>query len=227
MDKKKVRTFLEKIVVDAGVGRLSQTPNFEEKALVQVSRDLALMTGQKPQVRRVKKSIAGFKMREGQIVGLRVTLRRDKMVDFFERLISIVLPRVRDFSGLDPKSIDEGGVLNIGIREQAVFPEVTPEESPVSFSLGIADRCRGTEAHAAETVVRAFGVPLEKAPAQQQIKTPWQKNPSLRAAKRNRSSAPASCGAVSAAAASAAICAISASAGSVSARWPRTRKSPG
>lgn len=162
MDKKNVRTFLEKIVVDAGVGRLSQTPNFEEKALVQVSRDLALMTGQKPQVRRITKSIAGFKVREGQIVGLRVTLRRDKMVDFFERLINIVLPRVRDFNGLDPKSIDNGGVLNIGLREQLVFPEITPEESPVSFSLGIAAvprRKRRTEALAA---FRALGVPLKK-----------------------------------------------------------------
>ena len=93
-----MRRFFEKIVVDVGVGRLSQTPNFEEKALVQVMRDIADMTGQAPE-RPAKKSIAGFKIRENQIVGVRVTLRRDKMVDFFERLVNIVLPRVRDFCG--------------------------------------------------------------------------------------------------------------------------------
>ena len=86
-------------MIDAGVGRMSQLPNFEEKALVQVMRDLAAMTGQKAQFRRAKKSIAGFKIRENQIVGVRVTLRREKMVDFFECLITIVLPRVRDFRG--------------------------------------------------------------------------------------------------------------------------------
>src|SRR5262249_38604708 len=103
-NRKAARTFLEKIVIDAGVGRLSQTPNFEEKALVQVMSDLANMTGQKAEIRRAKKSIAGFKIREGQIVGLRVTLRREKMVDFFERLITIVLPRVRDFTGLEVRN---------------------------------------------------------------------------------------------------------------------------
>lgn len=162
MERKDVRKFLEKIVVDAGVGRLSQTPNFEDKALVQVMRDLSLMTGQKAQIRRSKKSIAGFKMREGQIVGLRVTLRRDKMVDFFERLISIVLPRVRDFNGLDPKIIDKAGVLNIGLREQGVFPEISPEQSPISFSLGIAIVPRIRNRAEAEQTFRALGVPLKK-----------------------------------------------------------------
>lgn len=162
MDRKKIRAFLEKAVVDAGVGRLSQTPNFEEKALVQVSRDLALMTGQKPQIRRAKKSIAGFKIREGQIVGVRVTLRRGRMVDFFERLITIVLPRVRDFSGLDVKNVDEHGVLNIGIRDQLVFPEIAPEQSPVSFSLGIALVPQVRNRAKALATWRALGVPLKK-----------------------------------------------------------------
>lgn len=162
MDKKTVRMFLEKIVINAGVGRLGQTPNFEEKALVQVSRDLASVTGQKPQVRKAKKSIAGFKLREGQIVGVRVTLRRDKMVDFFVRLITMVLPRVRDFNGLAVGNIDQGGVLNIGIREQLVFPEITPEESPVSFSLGISLVPRKKDRARALETFRALGVPLKK-----------------------------------------------------------------
>ena len=162
MQSNDIKTFLEKIVIDAGIGRLSQTPNFEDKALVQVMRDLALMTGQKAEIRRVKKSIAGFKTREGQIVGLRITLRRARMVDFFERLINIVLPRVRDFNGLELKNIDAGGVLNIGIREQFVFPEVTPEASPISFSLGIAMVPRIRDRAAALRTFRALGVPLKK-----------------------------------------------------------------
>jgi len=133
-----IRAFLEKIVIDAGVGRLGQQPSFEEKILPQISRDIAAVTGQKPQIRRAKKSVAGFKLREGQIVGLRVTLRKAKMVDFFERLITIVLPRVRDFSGLDAATVDKGGVLNVGIREHMVFPEISPEQSPISFSIGIS-----------------------------------------------------------------------------------------
>jgi large subunit ribosomal protein L5 len=160
--RKEIRGFLEKIVIDAGVGRLSQTPNFEEKALVQVTRDLAAMTGQKAEVRRAKKSIAGFKVREGQIVGLRITLRRDKMVDFFERLITIVLPRVRDFSGLEIKNVDAKGVLNLGVREQAVFPEIKPEDSPVNFSIGVAMVPKDRVREKALAEWRKLGVPLKK-----------------------------------------------------------------
>ena len=105
--KNEVRKLFEKIVIDAGVGRLSAQPNFEEKSLPQLVRDIAILAGQKPQLRRAKKSIAGFKIREGQIVGIKVTLRRSKMVDFFTRLITIVLPRVRDFQGLDLKNVDK------------------------------------------------------------------------------------------------------------------------
>jgi large subunit ribosomal protein L5 len=160
--KKEIRGFLEKIVVDAGVGRLSQTPNFEEKALVQVMRDLAAMTGQKPEIRRAKKSIAGFKLREGTVVGLRVTLRRDRMVDFFERLVRIVLPRVRDFTGLAVSNIDAHGVLNTGIREQFVFSEISPEQSPVTFSLGITMVPRLKDHAKALAEFRRLGVPLKK-----------------------------------------------------------------
>lgn len=160
--RKELRTFLEKIVIDAGVGRLSQTPNFEDKALVQVSRDIATMTGQQPQLRRAKKSIAGFKIREGQIVGLRVTLRKEKMVDFFERLVTIVLPRVRDFNGLELSNVDHGGTLNLGIREQFVFPEISPEQSPVTFSIGVSIVPKKKGHDAALEEFRKLGVPLKK-----------------------------------------------------------------
>jgi large subunit ribosomal protein L5 len=156
------RRFLEKIIINAGVGRLSSQPNFEEKGLIQVSRDLAALGGQKPQVRRAKKSIAGFKIREGQIVGLRVTLRRKKMFDFFHRFINIVLPRVRDFRGISLDSIDNGGALNIGLKEQFVFPEVNPEQSPISFSLGISMVPRKRNRREALENFRRLGAPLKK-----------------------------------------------------------------
>lgn len=151
---------IEKIVVNAGVGRAGQQPGFEEKGLAQIMRDLELLAGQHPQIRRSKKSIAGFKMREGQIVGVRVTLRGAKMVDFFERLVRIVLPRVHDFRGVDLGSVDAGGTLNIGFREQFVFPEVNPEESPLIFSLGVNIVPRRKDKEAALMAYRAMGVPL-------------------------------------------------------------------
>jgi large subunit ribosomal protein L5 len=160
--RKEIRNFLEKVVVDAGVGRLSQTPNFEDKTLKQVMTDLAAVTGQKAQIRRAKKSIAGFKIREGQIVGLRVTLRKERMVDFFERLISIVLPRVRDFSGLELSNVDHGGTLNLGIREHLVFPEISPESSPVTFSIGVSAVPRKKDHDKSLEEFRKFGVPLKK-----------------------------------------------------------------
>ncbi|MBU6500789.1 MAG: 50S ribosomal protein L5 [Patescibacteria group bacterium] len=157
-----VAGFLEKIVVNVGIGRLSAQPNFEEKGLPQITRDIASACGQMPQVRRAKKSIAGFKTREGQIIGLRATLRRRKMVDFFERLTKIVLPRVKDFRGLERSIIDDGGTLNIGLREQFVFPEINPEESQVSFPLGINLVPKEKNREKAVKKFLELGVPLKK-----------------------------------------------------------------
>lgn len=157
-----IRQNIEKIIVNAGVGRLSQQANFEDKVLPQVTRDLAILSGQKPQVSRAKKSVAGFKMREGQIVGLRTTLRGRKMVDFLERLVRIVLPRVHDFQGLQTDSVDKGGVLNVGFREQAVFPEINLEESPVSFSLGVNIVPKNKNREKALETYGAMGFPFKK-----------------------------------------------------------------
>jgi large subunit ribosomal protein L5 len=158
---REIRSFLEKIVVNAGVGRASQQPNFEDKILPQITKDIAIITGQKPQVRRAKKSIAGFKVRQGQIVGLRATIRGRRMVDFFRRLITIVLPRIRDFKGIDSKSIDRGGALSVGFREQYVFPEISAEESPFTFSLEVTLVPRRTKREAALEAYKKFGVPLK------------------------------------------------------------------
>jgi large subunit ribosomal protein L5 len=160
--KSPARDVFEKIVVNAGVGKKSAEAQFEQKALVQILRDLGLMTGQKPQIRRSKKSIAGFKMREGQVVGLKVTLRRDKMVDFWTRLITMVLPRVKDFNGIDPEDVDHGGTLNIGLKEQFVFPEINPEESLTVFSLGINAVPKHHNREEAMKAYTALGVPFKK-----------------------------------------------------------------
>ena len=159
--KKRERELLSKVVVNAGIGRVSgQQASFEDKILPQFNRDLAMIAGQKAQLRKSRISIAGFKMRQGQVVGLRVTLRRRKMVDFFERLIKMVLPRVRDFGGINLQAIDENGSLNLGFREQYVFPEINPEESTFVFSLGVNIVPRTKNRAAAIAAYRELGVPL-------------------------------------------------------------------
>lgn len=128
---------IEKVVVNVGVGRTSQQPSFKDKLLPEIQKELAAITGQKPSGRSAKKSIAGFKLREGQLVGLSVTLRGSRMYDFIRKVTSSVYPRVRDFRGINLKNIDKQGNLNLGFREHVVFPEVVPEASAVSFGLQV------------------------------------------------------------------------------------------
>ncbi len=111
---------LEKIVVNIGLGEAAANPKLLEKA----TQELAEITGQKPVIRRARKSIANFKLRAGQQIGCTVTLRRDRMWEFFDRLVSVALPRVRDFQGVSPKAFDGRGNYSLGIREQIIFPEV-------------------------------------------------------------------------------------------------------
>jgi large subunit ribosomal protein L5 len=152
---------LEKIVVNVGIGRLSQQSNFEDKILPEVIKELSLITGQKPFICKAKKSIAGFKVRAGQIVGLKVTLRRQKMKDFLSRLVNIALPRVRDFKGINLKSIDDKGNLTIGIKEHTVFPEINPEASRVDFGLEISIVSNATNREEAIEFYRELGIPLK------------------------------------------------------------------
>ena len=111
---------LEKIVVNMGVGEASQ----DRKKIDGAVQDLTLITGQKPIITRAKKSIATFKLRDGQIVGCKVTLRRARMYEFLDRLVNIALPRVRDFRGLRSKSFDGRGNYAMGLKEQIIFPEI-------------------------------------------------------------------------------------------------------
>lgn len=154
---------IEKIVVNNGIGRLSQQPSFEDKILPEIIKEIALITGQKPIVSKAKKSIAGFKIREGQIVGLKTTLRGGRMFDFLDKLIRIVLPRLRDFRGIDLKNIDANGNLNIGLKEQAVFPEINPETIKFDFGLEISVAVAGVKKREeAIELYRLLGVPLKK-----------------------------------------------------------------
>ena len=111
---------LEKITINMGVGEASQEKGKIEGAI----NDLKLISGQQPVVTKARKSVAGFKLREGSNVGVKVTLRRDRMYEFLDRLVNIALPRVRDFRGLSKKSFDGKGNFSLGIKEQIIFPEI-------------------------------------------------------------------------------------------------------
>ena len=111
---------LEKIVINMGVGEGAHDP----KAIDGAMKDLAKISGQKPKLNRAKRSVAGFKLRTGMSVGCKVTLRGDRMYEFLDRLMSLAIPRVRDFRGLNPKSFDGRGNYNMGLDEQLVFPEI-------------------------------------------------------------------------------------------------------
>src|SRR5690606_38166050 len=111
---------IEKIVINMGVGEAAQNPKVLDSAV----EDLTLISGQKPVVTRAKKSIAGFKLREGMPIGCKVTLRGERMYHFLDKLIHIALPRVRDFRGVSPKSFDGRGNYTLGLKEQLVFPEI-------------------------------------------------------------------------------------------------------
>ena len=118
---------LEKVVLNMGVGRAVQ----DSKAVDAACADLVLIAGQKPVVRRAKKSIANFKLREGMPIGASVTLRSDRMYEFLDRLISVALPRVRDFRGISSKSFDGKGNYSLGITEQIIFPEINLDKTTI------------------------------------------------------------------------------------------------
>ncbi len=155
---------LEKIVVNVGLGRMSALTNFEDKLLPAVTDELKAIVGQAPMKRPAKKSIAGFKLREGTVVGLKVTLRGMKMEEFLKKMIRTALPRIRDFRGVNDKAIDGAGNLTIGIKEHVVFPEVTPETSKTNFGMEITVVPKLPMKKMADAVAfyRELGVPFKK-----------------------------------------------------------------
>ncbi|HEX5973554.1 MAG TPA: 50S ribosomal protein L5 [Rubrobacteraceae bacterium] len=147
---------LEKIVVNMGVGEASQN----SRALDGAIEDLAKITGQKAQMRRARKSIAGFKIREGMPVGARVTLRGERMWEFLDRLVSVALPRVRDFRGVNPNAFDGHGNYALGLREQLIFPEVSYDAIDASRGLDVAVVTTTESDEEARELLRLLGMPF-------------------------------------------------------------------
>jgi len=147
---------LEKIVVNMGVGEAAQN----QRTLDGAMDDLAKITGQKPQLRRARKSVAGFKIREGMPVGARVTLRGERMWEFLDRLISIALPRVRDFRGISPRSLDGRGNFALGLREQLIFPEISYDAVDTTRGLDVAVVTTAETDEEARELLRLLGMPF-------------------------------------------------------------------
>ncbi len=147
---------LEKIVINMGVGDGSK----DEKFITAAVKDLELITGQKPVVTKARKSIAGFKVREGQPIGVKVTLRGENMYYFFEKLVRIGLPRVRDFRGVSPHSFDGKGNYTIGIKEQLIFPEIDYDEVVKVRGMDIIFVTTAKSNEEAKSLLAGFGMPF-------------------------------------------------------------------
>ena len=149
---------MKKIVINAGIGLVARNKELMEA----VGKDIAAITGQKPSIRPAKISEAGFNVRAGMPVGLKVTLRGKRMYDFLDRLVSIVLPRLRDFRGLPLKSFDKSGNYSLGISEHTVFPEVDMGKAGKPHGLEITIVTNSNETDKSKRLLELLGMPFEK-----------------------------------------------------------------
>jgi large subunit ribosomal protein L5 len=149
---------LQKIVVNMGVGKALQDKNRMEQSAEQ----LAQITGQKAQVTKAKKAVSGFRLREGNEIGCRVTLRGKRMYEFLDRLISIALPRIRDFRGVNPKSFDGHGNYSLGLTEQQVFPEIDPDKVNFVQGMDVTFVTSTNSDDEARELLRGFGMPFRE-----------------------------------------------------------------
>lgn len=149
---------LDRIVVNMGVGEATQNSKLIEAAM----GDLAIITGQKPVVRKAKKSEAGFKLREGMPIGAKVTLRKERMYDFLDRLVNVVLPRVRDFEGVPADSFDGRGNYSLGLRDQLVFPEIEFDKVDKLLGMSITIVSSAKTDEEGRALLKAFGMPFKK-----------------------------------------------------------------
>ena len=147
---------LDKVVVNMGVGDAMTDKNLIDAAI----EDLSTITGQRPRVNKARKSIANFKLREGMSIGAKVTLRRVRMWEFLDRLVSIAIPRVRDFRGLSPKSFDGRGNYSLGIREQLIFPEIDVEIVDRTRGLGVVVNTNAKTDEEGRALLRHLGFPF-------------------------------------------------------------------
>lgn len=149
---------LAKVVINMGLGEAVQNNKIIEAAVA----ELSTISGQKPVITKAKKSIAGFKLREGMSIGACVTLRRDRMWDFVERLITFALPRVRDFKGVSPKGFDGRGNYTLGIREQIVFPEINYDQVDKIKGMNISFVTTARTDEGGRALLRGLGMPFRK-----------------------------------------------------------------
>lgn len=149
---------IEKVVINVGIGKVIKDDKFVEK----IVRDLALLSGQKPVFRKAKKSISGFKSREGMNIGLMLTLRGKRMYDFISRLIFVALPRSKDFRGIDSKNFDKNGSLNLGIKEHSIFSEIHYESLKDIFGLQVTVVTTAKIREQGVELLRLFGFPIKK-----------------------------------------------------------------
>lgn len=147
---------LDKITLNMGVGEAVG----DRKIIDNAVRDMTLITGQKPIVTLARKSVAGFKIREGWPIGCKVTLRRNRMYDFLDRLISVAIPRIRDFRGLSPKSFDGRGNYSMGVREQIIFPEIEYDKIDAIRGMDITITTTAKDDEQAKALLTAFNFPL-------------------------------------------------------------------
>ncbi len=153
---------LEKIVVNVGVGDAVA----DRKAIESVVEELSIITGQKPRINSARKSIANFKLRQGMPVGASVTLRGNRMWEFFDRLVAVAIPRVRDFRGLNPKSFDGRGNYSFGVTEQLIFPEIDYDKVSTVRGMDITICTTADNDEHARALLNAFGFPFRRQQAQ-------------------------------------------------------------
>jgi large subunit ribosomal protein L5 len=154
---------IEKITLNMGVGEASQ----DKKKVQTASAEMELIAGQKPVITKAKKSIAQFKLREGMPIGCKVTLRRERMYEFLDRLITIAMPRIRDFRGLNPKSFDGRGNYAMGLKEQLIFPEISYDQIDKVRGLDIIVTTTAKTDDEARELLRLFGFPFPQDAAEQ------------------------------------------------------------
>lgn len=148
---------IKKVVVNVGIGKFLKDTN----QVTDITKTLEIITGQKPLMTEARKSIAGFKIREGLVVGIKVTLRGKRMWSFLEKLIGATLPRVRDFHGIKPSGVDNDGNLNIGIKEHLIFPEILPEQVKNIFGLEVTVVTNAKNKEKGMALFKMLGFPME------------------------------------------------------------------
>jgi len=159
---------LDRIVVNMGVGRATQDKNLLDSAV----ETLAKISGQRPLITKAKVSVSSFRLREGNQIGCKVTLRGRRMYEFLDRLVSIALPRIRDFRGLNPNSFDGHGNFSLGLAEQVVFPEIDADKIQHTHGMNITIVTTATNDEQARELLRLFGVPFRRAEGDRSVIAP-------------------------------------------------------